>query len=106
MDYIGLFSSQELAKKCKKYGTLFTWTPDGYEIIIYYDKEIPYMSHMFAISVELTHTYDAYDLFEYVSSSNDEIEVKAEITYFTQFLLSYRNGILSNPFIKKWIEKK
>jgi hypothetical protein len=61
---------------------------------------------MFAISVELTHTYDGYDLFEFMSSSSNDIEVKAEVTSIAQFLLSYKNGILSNPFIKEWVKKK
>lgn len=106
MKYLGFYSSQNLAKVCNEYGTLLTWTDDGYEIIIYYDKEQPYISYMFAISVELTHTYDGYDLFEFMSSSSNDIEVKAEVTSIAQFLLSYKSGILSNPFIKEWVKKK
>ena len=106
MNYLGFFSSQELAIKCKEYGILITWTIDRYEIIIYYDKDHPFISHMFAISVELTNTYDGYDLFEFISTTSNEIEVKAEVTSIAQFLLSYKNGVLSNPLVKEWIKKK
>lgn len=106
MKYLGFYSSQNLAEKCKEYGALFTWTFQGNEIIIYYDKEHPFISCMFAISVELTHTYDSYDLFEYISSTSNDIELKAEITSIAQFLLSYKKGILSNPFVKEWLVKK
>lgn len=106
MKYLGFFSSQNLTQKCKEYGTLFTWTLDGYEIIIYYDKSNPFISCLFAISVELTQTYDSYDLFEYTSSFSNDIDVKTEVAFVAQFLLSYKNGILSNPFVKEWIKKK
>ncbi|GEM_PF-2575862 len=105
MKYLGFYSSQNLAEKCKEYGALFTWTLQGNEIIIYYDKEHPFISYMFAISVELTHTYDSYDLFEYISSTSNDIELKAEITSIAQFLLSYKKGILSNPFVKEWLKR-
>ena len=88
MKYLGFYSSQNLTQKCKEYGTLFTWTLDGYEIIIYYDKSNPFISCLFAISVELTQTYDSYDLFEYTSSFSNDIDVKTEVAFVAQFLLS------------------
>jgi len=105
MNYLGFYPSQKLVNECKEYGTLLTWTHDGHEIIIYYDKKHPFMSQMFAISVALTETYDGYDLFEFMSSSSNDIEVKAEVTSIAQFLLSYKNGILSNPLVKEWVKR-
>lgn len=108
LKYLGFFSSQNLNKKLKDYGTLFTYTKgkNKYEIIIYYDKSSPFSAKMFAVSVTLTDNDDSYDLFEYQSVSQMDIEVKAEIIQIVNFLLSYKNGILFNPFVKQWIENK
>ena len=61
---------------------------------------------MFAVSVTLTDNDDSYDLFEYESVLYNDIEVKEEITSVVDFLLSYKKGILTNPFVKNWIKNK
>ena len=50
--------------------------------------------------------YDINDLFEYESVLYNDIEVKEEITSIVDFLLSYKKGILTNPFVKNWIKNK
>ena len=61
---------------------------------------------MFAVSVTLTDNDDSYDLFEYESVLYNDVEVKEEITSVVDFLLSYKKGILTNPFVKNWIKNK
>lgn len=92
-------------EKLHEYGTLLTWTLDHYEIIIFYDKENPFAVWNFAISVDSTNLIDAYDLFECMSSSTEEIEVRAEIRGIAEFLISYKKGILCNPLVKEWVNK-
>lgn len=106
LKYLGFYSSQYLATKLEKYGNLLAYTTEGNEIIIYYDKAFPFSSKMFAVSVTLTDNDDSYDLFEYESVLQEVIEVKAEIISVVDFLLSYKKGILTNPFVKYWIKNE
>lgn len=106
LKYLCFISSQDLAKSLEKYGKLLAYTSNGDEIIIFYDKSCPFKSKMFAVSVTLTDNDDSYDLFEYESVLYNDIEVKEEITSVVDFLLSYKKGILTNPFVKNWIKNK
>lgn len=58
----------------------------------------------FAIKVDMICEHDSYDLFEYVSSTSEMEDVKAEIASLVEVLISYKKGILSNPIVKEWIK--
>jgi hypothetical protein len=103
MKYLGFYSNKELEKKYEGYITLLAQT-SNYEIRIFYDNNHPFISHFFAIKVDMISEHDLYDLFEYVSSASEMEDVKAEIASLAEVLISYKKGILSNPIVKEWIK--
>lgn len=93
MKYLGLFSSEELAKMNQKYLTLLTYTKRGLEIIIYYDPQNPFISRKFAIKENLSINSNSYTLYEYTSARSGDDEVREEIALMAENILSSKESL-------------
>ena len=92
MEYIGNFSSQNIPNR-EKYGELLDYTEYGHEIIIFYDRNTPFISRMFGISNDVTSAEDrTYDLFDYVSSVNEIDDVKKTIKSIAETLILHKKN--------------
>lgn len=91
MEYLGCFYSQNVPNR-GVYGELLDYTEDGHEMIIYYDKNAPFVSRMFAISNDVIGADKTYDLFDYVSSVNEMDDVKKTIKSIAETLILYKKN--------------
>ena len=76
MKYLGKYSSSELEVCREKYSTLYAYTSNEVEIIIYYEKEKAYNVKKIAILVEMTRKGNIYDVYEYEYYDESDKAVK------------------------------
>lgn len=87
MKYIGKFSDFNIPISTEKHGRLFICTNNGVQIIVYYDREIPYHVKYIALLAALTEFYTTYNVYEYEYFSTNDTEVKAVVKNLVERLL-------------------